>query len=593
VVLVEKDSRPSPPNVHLSFPRTVVGGGCLTLAEVQGTTHLGSIGCLVTDGDLTYALTNRHVTGDPGREIFTSQRGRRVRLGVSDARQVGLLPFIRAYPGWPGENVNVQVDAGLVRIDDLKGWTSQVVDVGPLDEIVDLNTDNLTLDMIGQSVKAFGAASGRLRGEIAALFYRYGMVGGTEYVTDFLIQPRDGQTVHGDSGTLWVWEQRLEKDRARNRPLAIQWGGHTWADGAGGTGRSGTFALATSLSVICRELSVRVVTDWNTSLPEYWGDVGHYTIGFFACAKLSGKVGKLMAANQLRVSYPHDAITSKTEIKKRGPGDFVPLADVPDRIWAHGETIRGGADKPNHFADMDQPDPKRGNKTLLELCKDPANVSPAFWLSYYANVGDTGRGLLPFRVWQFFDEMADAASRKDVVRFVAAAGTCAHYVGDACQPLHCSYLHDGHPDGTGQGVHSAYEDDMLRSHAPDLLDSLGRALDSASGAVTPPTSGKAAAVAVIDLMRRTFKAIPPASIVDAFIRGDDLWSRFGVDTVKVLKDGVRTLQAIWIGAWKAGGGDAILPGKLIEVPTANLITLYRNNQWVPSKSLKTIADLLK
>src|SRR5262249_294742 len=146
---------------------------------------------------------------------------------------------------------------------------------------------------------------------------------------------------------------------------------------------------------------------------------------------------------QTIVSYPRDSIASKTLIKKRGPDDFVPLADVPDRIWAHGETIRGGADKPNHFADMDQKDPKNANKTFLKLCEDPAKVAPDFWLQYYANVGDTQRGLLPFRVWQFFDDMKEAAANRDVTRFVALAGTCAHYVGDACQPLHCSFMFNG------------------------------------------------------------------------------------------------------------------------------------------------------
>ena len=68
-VLVQDDLTPELPNYHLSFPNGYIGGGYVTFANVQGRQHMGSIGCLVTDGDLTYSLTNRHVAGAAGREI--------------------------------------------------------------------------------------------------------------------------------------------------------------------------------------------------------------------------------------------------------------------------------------------------------------------------------------------------------------------------------------------------------------------------------------------------------------------------------------------------------------------------------------------
>ena len=263
--------------------------------------------------------------------------------------------------------------------------------------------------MIGENVRAFGAASGELRGTIGALFYRYSTMGGTDYLTDFLIFPRREDrrgTLHGDSGTLWFWEQ-VDKERdqprmhMRLRPFAMQWGGQTWMN-KGKFNRTGHFALGSSLSMICRELGVTLMRDWNTGLPEYWGAVGHYTIGYFACDGLNGKLKKLMEANQEVVSYPLNSIQSSSKINARGPGGFVPLADVPDRLWAHGKMIRGSADKSNHFADMDKPDPGNSNKNLLQLCKDENNIDPEFWRGYYERVGDTERGLLPFRVWQFF-----------------------------------------------------------------------------------------------------------------------------------------------------------------------------------------------
>jgi hypothetical protein len=95
-------------------------------------------------------------------------------------------------------------------------------------------------------------------------------------------------------------------------------------------------------------------------------------------------------------------------------------------------------------------------------------------------------------------------------------------------------------------------------------------------------------------MQRTFKTISPRDIVDAFNRGDDLWPLFNVRTVKVMGDGIRTLQAIWRGAWKRGGGDTnIGETKLKAAPPKDLIKLYMRKTWMPSKTLRTISTVLK
>lgn len=146
---------------------------------------------------------------------------------------------------------------------------------------------------------------------------------------------------------------------------------------------------------------------------------------------------------------------------------FVPLADVPDLAWQAGLYPRGprasNPESPNHFADMDEP-PPNGGKTLLDLCRGPrgtvnaANVDPAIWLKHYQlfstrkpRVRSETRppkysyGLLPFRVAQIYRQMVNFVRKKDIASFVAAAGIVAHYVGDAGQPLHISYLHHGDP----------------------------------------------------------------------------------------------------------------------------------------------------
>ena len=139
---------------------------------------------------------------------------------------------------------------------------------------------------------------------------------------------------------------------------------------------------------------------------------------------------------------------------------------------------------------MDQED-ANGN-TLLSLTTSTDSHRSRQMAGIYDSVSDIlsgepiapkHRGLLPFRVWQIFDEMCRFAADGDAKSFVCAAGVLTHYVGDACQPLHISYLHDGDPNrpveheftrgkkaGTtemrplGAGVHSAYEDKMVFDH---------------------------------------------------------------------------------------------------------------------------------
>jgi hypothetical protein len=174
----------------------------------------------------------------------------------------------------------------------------------------------------------------------------------------------------------------------------------------------------------------------------------------------------------------------------------------------------------------------------------------------------------------------------------------AHYVGDACQPLHISRLFNGEPmpDGTkrGEGVHSVYEEDMLRQNAVDLLQQIAKELEKAGPAISVPMTGQQVAVQVVRLMQRTFGTIKPIDIVNAFADGKELWPIFNQATVKVMADGVRTLRAIWKGAWKAAGGETKIKDSAVKGANHQaLIDLYMNKNWMPSKSLKTIGSVLK
>src|SRR5262249_15384961 len=155
--------------------------------DIQKERHFASLGCLVTDGHTLYAMTSRHVTGEAGEELFTVAGGKKVRLGTTSAKQLGRIEFERAYETLIGKHVRINLDVGLIALDDQRLWNASIYGVGPIGPLADLSVYNLSLNVIGCPVAAHGAASGTLSGRIAALFYRYKTVGGLEYVADFLI----------------------------------------------------------------------------------------------------------------------------------------------------------------------------------------------------------------------------------------------------------------------------------------------------------------------------------------------------------------------------------------------------------------------
>lgn len=572
---------------ELSFPKSFIGGGYLVSSEVQGREHFGSIGCLVTDGAMTYALTNRHVTGDPGREIFAYLRGRRERVGVSDGRQVAKLPFEEAFPGWPGTRALANLDAGLIRVDDIDRWTSKIVNLPPLGIPMDLNTDTVTLDLIGTPVKAFGGMSGALDGSIAALFYRYKSMGGVDYIADLLIAPAgEKNTLPGDSGTIWCLE-RHDTKTPEYRPIAMEWGGHAIIEGGSSEKKvAHGFALATAVSTICRELDVDVVRDINAQLPEYWGDVGHYTIAYAACEKVStANLKTLMQANRELISYPSQQITKKA--LKFDYSAFVPLADVPDKVWKYTEYERGLGEHAAHHCNMDE---KHNGKTLFDV-----EVKPKAWNDFYDAIGagitkdnrgkHDNRGILPFRIWQIFDAMVDALERKKVDEFILAAGVLSHYVGDACQPLHLSHIHDD-----PKGVHSWYETALVNHFRGDLLPHLSTA---AVGKIAKVTDGEAAANYIVKhVMADVMEKLPPKKIIHAY-NGDRKKEREKLHDVTqyLLGLAAKTLAQLWESAWAAGNGDRNIRD-LGTVDTDKLVALYTDPDFLPSVQIGALEDIL-
>ncbi|WP_077000920.1 S1/P1 Nuclease [Variovorax sp. KK3] len=599
------------------WPRSRIGGGFPIVTQTQGERRVASVGCLVTDGHTVYALTSRHVTGPAGLPLYSMLAGEEVMVGKSSAKQLTRLPFAEVYADFPARRTYLTLDVGLVEIADLGDWTSQVYGLGDAGALADLSERNISLRLIGAVVVGHGAASGPLSGRIQALFYRHRSVGGYDDVADFLIAPATDaapQTRPGDSGTVWHLEQTTPT--AELRPLAVQWGGQTFVDGDRG---SYNFALAASLSNVCRLLDVELVRAHNTGGQPYWGTMGHYSIATYACELVgSPKLKRLIGANLDRISFKLLGLSTEkmaaalkdTKENRR----FVPLADVPDIVWKKtAKQMKGGRDPspgqgpehPVHYADIDAAGPD--GKTLRALClEDTANVSVEAWQRFYDATGMTQprqRGLLPFRVWQFFDAMVAAVRAGDMASFVCAAGLVSHYVGDACQPLHGSVLADGYEDGRGEGVHSAYETKMLDHWDVALHTGISNAMQGGLPLHPLAADGHACAVAMVRLMDRAAGHVPPADLVDAYIDAGGgasrrvtgiLWDRFGDGTVQTMVDGAVALASLWESAWAAGGGEATVPEEdAVAIAKARLRGLYEKPAFVRSLYLDEIGGVLR
>ena len=648
VSLVDKVAQ-TPPTPSISFPLNNIGGGNPIIADVQGRQHVATISCLVTDGHRAYGLTNRHVAGDPGEVLYSRLSGRNEPVGRSSGKQLTRLPFTEVYRDCPGRDVYLNLDSGLIDIDNVSAWTAQVHGIGTLGPLADLNPSQMKLSLVGCRVLGFGAASGRMEGEITALLYRYKSVGGFEYLADFLIGPRAGResgetartrrqpgllTRPGDSGTLWLLDP-INPDRQPSaqenydppeyRPFAVQWGEQVFAE-RGET----TFALATSLSTICNLLDLDVVRDWNLDQTDTWGAIGHFSIAFSVAACLTNTHLKTLMTKNADIVSPSGSEIRTSEFKGMGSDAFVPLADVPDMFWkpriAHQGFSRA-MEGPNHFADMDQQREVDG-KTLLDLTKDDDAIDPDTWNAFYSSVRDIlsgdpisakHRGLLPFRVWQIYNDMVRFVKAGKVAEFVCAAGVLTHYVGDACQPLHISFLHDGdpeqpqtrtihHTDGTdedvveplGAGVHSAYEDAMVSAHRGDVLD--GLAATPKVKAAELIDTGFEAAKATTAMMRIVFERIPPRKIVQFYIHSnakpkqlaEDMWEEFGEGTVECMRDGAHLLAVLWQSAWAAGDGDHTVPASALKALTPKrAMKICQDEDFLPSVPVGRIGDILK
>jgi hypothetical protein len=114
------------------------------------------------------------------------------------------------------------------------------------------------------------------------------------------------------------------------------------------------------------------------------------------------------------------------------------------------------------------------------------------------------------------------------------------------------------------------------------------------------TSGFQAARKTIELMRSTFKQIPPQKLVQVYVdvgkggkaSSDALWKAFGKKTISVMQDGAHLLAVLGESAWAAGDGE-----KNVRATRAltqdEAMAIVTDPDFVPSVTVDKIGAILK
>jgi hypothetical protein len=592
---------------------SAVGVGSPIYVDAQGMRRMGTTAGIVSDGSDFYLLTNTHLAGEIGRPVRALLRGIPVVVGSTrGTRNLTERTFSDIYPSLPGRDSVVNIDAAIVRLEDAHLWKADEL-TEPLGDVADFSAGTASLSWIGQPVVGHGAASGEMHGEIKALFYRYKSIGGRDYVADFLIGARSDAsgplvTQPGDSGSLWCLDGVLEP--GKRSPLAMEWGGQRISSGPA-TGQFLQFSLATSVAVILRELNLDLIQDPTAERTQYWGPVGHFKIGQQACFLVENPaLQKFFTANINNLSFSSDQqIELATHLQAK---EFVPLSDVPDVVWKTNinrvkPAVTRAMENWNHYADIDLPGAD-GKTLMAQYLENGTALNYGDWTAFYKGAPvpsastqkSNAQGALPFRVWQIVAKLIEFAKNGDGASFLTAAGCLAHYVGDACQPLHSSQHSDG-LNGASTGVHSTYEDNMVDAHADEIAAGIGEAITNLSLKPRAIQSPRDAAMAAMDLMIFAQKTLPPETICQTYNDArpgthksatkakavlDALWQNCGQGTIEVIAAGAVTLAAIWEGAWKLSHA-AVNAEWLTKTfdGTNDLMPIYENKDFLKSLHL--------
>ena len=224
-------------------------------------------------------------------------------------------------------------------------------------------------------------------------------------------------------------------------------------------------------------------------------------------------------------------------------------------------------ESPRHFIDIDYY--PEFNKGLL-----PHNYDSL--CAEYGSSTVLEKGTLPWAINSAYNALVAYMENHDWDNADRTIADLGHYVGDACQPLHCTQNYDGALTGN-RGIHSRFESGLLDRYKGSVAMKTGRVerLD---------TSALEFAFRVIGESNSKVDAIMDA---DAYARGMDpsygsayysaMWSKLDTLMSDQLDAASESLASLVYSAWIEAGSPSVTGVVSPEVPSSYLISdLYPN-----------------
>jgi len=139
---------------------------------------------------------------------------------------------------------------------------------------------------------------------------------------------------------------------------------------------------------------------------------------------------------------------------------------------------------------------------------------------------------------------------------------------------------------------------MVFAHREDIIDGLKGITKVAKSEMI--TTGFEAARKTIDLMRGTFKQIPPEQLVQTYVdvgkggkaSSEALWKAFGKKTISVMEDGAHLIAVLWESAWAVGDGERNVRATR-ELTQDEAMAIVTDPEFVPSLTVDRIGSILK
>jgi hypothetical protein len=225
------------------------------------------------------------------------------------------------------------------------------------------------------------------------------------------------------------------------------------------------------------------------------------------------------------------------------------------------------AEYPKHFLDLE------AYPNGYEFPRDLSLVIQQHgWTTVKAN------GILPWATAQAVDSLIAQARRADWTKAYQSAADIGHYIGDACQPLHCTVNYNGTLTGN-DGIHSRYESSMVNQYQSGLTVVTGT-LQEIADPYAFMLDRIVRSNALVDSILRADNAAKAASgwtgsgaVPQAYYT--TLWEKTGPMTVQLIQEASVAFASLLQFAWTQAG--LLDPVMVADVPTLpDLMTLYPN-----------------